>query len=444
MFPDAPGLFTRPVSRAAAVYILSSECDFGNPFRTATIPETIACDMSSDHPAADFAALRTRYRDQYEHELFERVIPFWERHAPDPEHGGHFNNLDRDGTVYDTTKHLWMQGRLVWMFSKFYRTVEARPSWLAMARSGMDFLRKHAVRPDGRVYFSVTADGRPVYLQRKIFTECFYIMALAEYARAAEEPELLREAYEALETMWEWAWDWTKVGRPAHEGQVPSQALAVPMLLLNLIEEVAGDDFETYRVEVDDCIRRTALHVHADTQRVYEIVAPDGACLDGPEGRLLTPGHAIEAGWFLQHWAQRLGRPDVQQQALDMVRWSFDNGWDKEHEGLFYFVDAEGYSPVPLEWSMKLWWPHCEALYAHLLDYFLTGDSSDLAAFEAVDRYSFERFADPEHGEWFGYLDRQGAVTHRFKGAPYKGCFHVPRALWLCLRVLDEQPAWHS
>ena len=69
--------------------------------------------MSSAHPGADFAALRTRYRDRYEHELFERVIPFWERHAPDPEHGGHFNNLDRDGAVYDTTKHLWMQGRLV-------------------------------------------------------------------------------------------------------------------------------------------------------------------------------------------------------------------------------------------------------------------------------------------------------------------------------------------
>jgi N-acylglucosamine 2-epimerase len=124
-----------------------------------------------------------------------------------------------------------------------------------------------------------------------------------------------------------------------------------------------------------------------------------------------------------------------------MIRWSHERGWDDEHGGLFYFLDAEGYSPTQLEWFMKLWWVHCEALYGHLLNYALTGDESDWAAFEAVDAYIFDHFADPEHGEWFGYLDRQGTVTHRFKGAPYKGCFHVPRALWLCIRLLEDMEA---
>ena len=383
---------------------------------------------------------RETYRIKYEQELFERVLPFWERHAPDRTHGGYFNGLDRDGTVYDTTKYLWLQSRQVWMFSKLYRTVEARPAWLETARLGMDFLRTHGVRPDGRVYFSTTADGRPVYLQRKIFSECFYVMALAEYGRAAGQPALLREARERLEQVWSWAYDWTKVGRPAFAGVPPSQPLAVPMILLNLLEEVAGDDLSAYTAEAEACIRRMRLHVASDTQKVYEHVAPDGARLEGPAGRLLNPGHAIEAGWFLQHWARHLDRDDLRREALNVVRWSHATGWDPEHDGLFYFLDAGGYSPLQLEWPMKLWWPHCEALYAHLLDYALTGDPADWAAFEAVDRYIFAHFSDPEYGEWFGYLDREGRVTHRFKGGPYKGCFHVPRALWLCLRLLSDWP----
>ncbi len=386
------------------------------------------------------AATRDRYRRKYEHELFERVLPFWERHSPDRKHGGYFNCLDRDGAVYDTTKYIWLLGRQAWMFSKLYRAVEQKPEWLEMARLGIDFLRKHAARSDGRVYFTLTADGKPVYQQRKIFTECFYVMALAEYARATDDARLSREAEKSLEKIFSWAYDWTKVGREAFEGVPPSQILAVPMILLNLIEEVAGEDYHLYQIEMDECFQRVKLHVHADTQKVYETVAPDGSRLDGSTGRLLNPGHAIEAGWFLQHWARRLQRDDLRQLALDMVRWSYRNGWDDEHGGLYYFLDAEGYSPLPLDWSMKLWWPHCEALYAHLLDYTLTGEASDWAAFEQVDRYIFDHFVDPDHGEWYGYLDRESHVTHRFKGGPYKGCFHVPRTLWLCWDLLGNWP----
>jgi N-acylglucosamine 2-epimerase len=380
----------------------------------------------------DFASLRLRY----ETELFEHVIPFWERHSPDPQHGGFYNCLDRDGSLFDTTKHMWLQGRQVWMFSTLYRTVEQRPKWLAMAKSGLDFMLRHAVREDGRVYFALAADGRPVAQQRKIFSECFFVMAMAGYARATGDAALLADARDRLAWIWERAFDWTTVGRPSFDGQTPTSMLAVPMILLNLIEEVAGDDWRDYRTEVDDCVRKIRLHVHEDLHVVFENVAPDGSLIDSPDGRLLNPGHAIEAGWFLQHWAQRLDDPEMGRLATDMVRWSFDRGWDHQYEGIFYFLDQSGFSPVPLEWPMKLWWPHCEALYAHILNYSITGEDRDLDAFRLVDDYAFRHFSDPAHGEWFGYLDREGRVTHRFKGGPYKGCFHVPRALLLSRNVL--------
>jgi N-acylglucosamine 2-epimerase len=204
------------------------------------------------------------------------------------------------------------------------------------------------------------------------------------------------------------------------------------------MEELIDGDARRYSAQVEECLRLVRLHVRPEERLVLETVAPDGSTLDSAEGRLLNPGHAIEAGWFLQHWAGRLGRTDLSREAVDIVRWSFDRGWDEEHGGLFYFLDAKGHSPLPLEWSMKLWWPHAEALYAHLLDYSLTGDPVDWEAFRRTDAWTFSHFPDPAHGEWYGYLDRHGEVTHRFKGGPYKGCFHVPRALWLCWRLLRK------
>ncbi len=395
------------------------------------------------HPSEDRREVIRRMQVRYETELLERVVPFWEQHSVDRTHGGYYNCLDCDGSRYDTTKHSWMQGRQSWMFSTLYRTVEARDEWLEISQLGVEFLRDHALRPNGQVFFSLTEDGQPIYQQRKIFSECFYVMGLAGYAHAAGRDDLLREARHELETIWDWAYDWSAVGRPAHEGQPEMQSLAVPMILLNLIEVVTDGDANAYRLEVDDCLRRIERHVQTDTQHVHETVRPDGSRIDSPEGRLLNPGHALETGWFVQHWAQCLERSDLQALATDIVRWSFETGWDDEKGGIFYFLDAEGYSPTQLEWFMKLWWPHCEALYAHLLNYALSGNEADWEAFKTVDAYTFDHFPDSTHGEWYGYLNREGTVTHRFKGAPYKGCFHVPRTLLLCsklLRSLDSEP----
>jgi N-acylglucosamine 2-epimerase len=383
-----------------------------------------------------------RLRDEFEEELFGSVLPFWERHSWDQAHGGFWNCLDRQGRVFDVTKYGWLQGRETWLFSKLYRTVEAKPLWLEMARSGAEFLRFKALTPDDRIPFRMTAEGRPVTIQRKIFSECFYIMALAEYARASGDDGFMREAERMFARVWEWAFDWTKVGRPSQPGETPLQALAVPMILMNLIEELTDGAAAPYTRELELCQRAFLLHVKPLEKRVYEFVRPDGSlCLELPEGRQLNPGHAIEAGWFLKHWAQRQDDPALSALAGDIVRWSHAEGWDREHGGLFYFLDAQGHDPVQLEWNMKLWWPHCEAMYAHLLNYSETGSATDWALFEATKDYTFGHFPDRGHGEWFGYLDRQGRVSQSFKGGPYKGAFHVPRALLLCRNLLKTLEA---
>ena len=109
-------------------------------------------------------------REIYRRELLENVVPFWLHHSLDREQGGQFNSLDRDGSIFDTDKSMWLQGRALWMFAKLYNEVEARPEWLEAARHIYDFIMRHGFDSDGRMFFAVTADGRPLRKRRYVFT----------------------------------------------------------------------------------------------------------------------------------------------------------------------------------------------------------------------------------------------------------------------------------
>jgi len=391
------------------------------------------------HTKIDRAVI-VKLREKYRAELYDNVLPFWIKNSPDREFGGYFNCLDRDGRRYDTTKHVWLQGRQVWMMSRIHNELH-RPGenspYLDMARLGAEFLRRHA--RDGRcVYFSLTREGKPTHLQRKIFSECFYVMALAEYARASDDDSATAEAREMLSHVIAYAKDPSLLGRPSYAHVPPTSNLAVPMILLNLIQEVNGADGTDYADLAAWCVNRMHLHIRPELSLVLETVGVDGNVIDSPEGRLVNPGHAIEAGWFMLAHARRVRDAAMARTAIKIIDWSYDFGWDEKHGGILYFLDSAGYSPVQLEWSMKLWWPHCEALVAFIMAYQETGDDRYFRKFERLTEYSFSKFSDPEFGEWFGYLDRHGEVNQRFKGGPYKGCFHVPRALFLVEKVLGE------
>ena len=78
---------------------------------------------------------------------------------------------------------------------------------------------------------------------------------------------------------------------------------------------------------------------------------PDLSC---PEGRIHNPGHALEAGWFLLAHGESQSNDELIAAGLKIIDISFDAGWDDVYGGLFYFLDATGRSPSPLEWDMKL------------------------------------------------------------------------------------------
>ena len=101
-----------------------------------------------------------------------------------------------------------------------------------------------------------------------------------------------------------------------------------------------------------------------------------------------------------------------------------------------------GKPPEAYEHDMKLWWPHNEILIASMLFYRDTGDEYYLDWFYRTLDYCEKHFADPEYGEWYGYLRRDGQPTEPpCKGSTFKGPFHVPRSLILVDKLMDQVEA---
>jgi N-acylglucosamine 2-epimerase len=381
----------------------------------------------------------------YRDELIGSILPFWLKNSPDHRFGGYYTCLSREGKVFDTDKFIWLQGREVWCFSFMYANLEPRPEWKEMALLGADFLEKYGRDADGNWYFSLTEDGRPLVQPYNIFSDCFACMAFAALYRIVPEERYRRIALDTFENILVRQSDWKGKYNKAFPGTRPLRNFSLPMILCNLaleMEGILGKD----RVDgmIPGVIHEVmGIFLQPDSGLVLENVAPDGSFVDSFEGRLLNPGHTLEAMWFIMDLAKRLGDESLIDSARDVMLRTLEKGWDSEHGGIFYFLDIKGHPPQQLEWDQKLWWVHVEALVAMAKAYRYTGDERCAAWFQTLHAYTWEHFKDLEHPEWFGYLNRRGEVLLSLKGGKWKGCFHVPRSLyqvWKTLESIGQQP----
>lgn len=377
---------------------------------------------------------------QYKSELLDKVVPFWLEKSQDLEHGGYFTCLERDGEVYDTDKFVWLQGREVWMFATLYNKVEKRQEWLDCAIQGAEFLKKHGHDGNLNWYFALDREGNPLVEPYNIFSYTFAVIAFGQLSIATGNKEYADIAKRTFDIVL------SKVDNPkgkwnkAAPGARALKSFALPMILCNValeIEPLLDADF--MQQTIDTCIHEVMdVFYRPELGLIVEHLSTDGDLVDCFDGRLLNPGHAIEAMWFVMDLGKRLGRQDLIEKAVMIALNEAEYGWDKEYGGIFYFMDRLGRPCQQLEWDQKLWWVHIETLITMLKGYQLTGNAQCLEWFERVHNYVWTHFTDKEYAEWFGYLNRQGEVLLSLKGGKWKGCFHVPRGLFQCWQILED------
>ncbi|WP_278855094.1 AGE family epimerase/isomerase [Leyella stercorea] len=387
------------------------------------------------------------WAESYKKDLTENIMPFWMKYGLDRENGGVYTCVNRDGSLMDTTKSVWFQGRFAFICSFAYNNVEKNQEWLDAAKSTLEFIEKHCFDEQGHMYFSVTAEGKPLRKRRYVFSETFAAIAMSEYALATGDQHWAKRAIQVFEDTQRFLA--TPGFLPAKfEADVKLQGHSIVMILINVgscIRKVVDDPKLTQ--QIDESIEKLKKYfIHPEFKCLLETVGENGEFIDTNMTRTINPGHCIETSWFIMEEAKLRGwdKP-MFDLALQVFDWSWDWGWDKQYGGIINFRDCKNLPPQDYSQDMKFWWPQCETIIASLYAYLGTGDEKYLYRHERISEWTYAHFPDAEYGEWYGYLHRDGTVAQPAKGNLYKGPFHIPRMMikgyMLCQEILKKLEA---
>lgn len=277
-----------------------------------------------------------------------------------------------------------------------------------------------------------------------IYADCFAAMGAAAMFAASGDSKCKIEAESAMRSYLRRISNPKGQWNKALSGMPQRKSFGHYMMITNL-GSVMRENLQTDEFEVN--ARETLTIVTEDfwnrkTEMFFENINLDGSFdLESCEGRTLNPGHALESLWFLLQLLENELSDGEIRNICDYIYKTYQFGLDREYGGIYYFMDALGKPHIELQWDMKLWWVHCEALIAAAYAWNYTGEERFARMFEEIDEWTWSHFPDSAYGEWFGYLNRSGEPTHMLKGGKWKTCYHLPRCLMECSKQLEQKKA---
>lgn len=378
--------------------------------------------------------------NQYKEDLLTDILPFWMKHGLDTEHGGYFTCVDRDGTLMDSTKSVWFQGRFAFILAYAYNHYGPNEEWLKACKSGIDFIEKYCFDTDGRMFFEVTAAGVPIRKRRYVFSETFAAIAMAHYSIASGDRSYAEKAVRLFKQVLHYK-NTPGLLEPKFREGLTAKGHSFCMILIDTaarIREAIDDPALTRQIDESiDELRRDFMK--PEFKAILETVGPNGEFIDSIAGRTINPGHSIETAWFILEEAKYRGwDPALTEMGLTIFNWSWEWGWDPAYGGINYFKDCKHFPPQEYWHDMKFWWPQCEAVIATLYAYQATGDAKYLEMHKQINEYTYTHLPDPVYGEWYGYLHFDGSLAQPAKGNLFKGPFHIPRMLMKCNLLCKE------
>lgn len=400
----------------------------------------IKIELLAKYIAMDKKEYLSFWANSYKNDLTKIIMPFWMEHGWDQKNGGVYTCVNRDGSLMDSTKSVWFQGRFAFVCAYAYNHVEKNQQWLDAAASTLEFIEKHCFDEQGHMYFSVTAEGTPLRKRRYVFSETFAAIAMSEYALATGDRKYAKRALEIFSDAVRFLN--TPGFLPAKfEPVVNLQSHSIVMILINVgacLRKVCDDSRLTQ--QIDESIDKLQKYfMHPEFKALLESVGPNGEFVDTNATRVINPGHCIETSWFLLEEARHRGwDKKLTDMALTIFNWSWDWGWDKQYGGIINFVDCKNLPPQDYSQDMKFWWPQCETIISSLYAYLATGDDEYLYRHRQISEWTYAHFPDAEFGEWYGYLHRDGTVAQPAKGNLYKGPFHIPRMMVKSYELCNE------
>jgi mannobiose 2-epimerase len=397
--------------------------------------------------AVDPALLHT-YLTRVEAELKNNILPFWLQHARDREHGGFYGEISNDLTVKKRApRGALLTARILWTFSAVYRRYQD-PAYLEMARWAYDdLLARFWDNEQGGLFWTVTADGKPLDTSKQIYGQAFGIYALSEFHRATDDRAALDRAialYRVVEArshdgahhgyFEEFSREWKRLPN-SRRSPVSTLGPKSQNTHLHVMEAYAN----LLRVWPDPELRGN-LRDLADVM-LTRILDPANHHLRLFLGDDWTPrsdgisyGHDIEFSWLLPETAAVLGDHDLiartRAVAIEIARTTLAEGVDADG-GVFNEAGPKG-----LIDGNKEWWPQAEAAVGFLNAFQSSGNHHFLQASLHSWDFIATHLVDRDHGEWFWGVTRSGAVRQRMpKVSLWKCPYHDGRA---CMELIDR------
>jgi N-acylglucosamine 2-epimerase len=395
----------------------------------------------------------SQLRRHYHDELFGNLLPFWEKHGVDHEYGGVMHSLDYDGTLVNTTKLSWFQGRAIWVYSFLYNHFGKNPAHLEVARKTKDFLLKNAPQPDGWWAEEFARDGKVIKpFSGDLYGMYFAAEGLQEYAWAARDSQSRDLALELMRKLRR------RIEDPdflCMDTDTPGQRTqGLWMVNLNTARQMITrwPDPELHSLldhAIDVVINR---HYNPDIGLNNEVLNRDFSRPQGHETKCLL-GHSLETLWMIAEEALRRGDRKLWDTCTERIRKHLDVGWDHVFGGFAEWINVDHggyvwpeYTPVGTTlvfrsvgeyFYVKPLWALNEILVATLNILEQTGADWAARYFEMAHQLIEQKYSMKGHGKpgYMLFADRRMTyIPHTARQDNY----HPLRQLMLSILTLDR------
>jgi N-acylglucosamine 2-epimerase len=376
---------------------------------------------------------------RYHSDLFEHFLPNMDKYVIDHEWGGFMCTVDiLTGKQLSSNKTAWYEGRGLWTYSFLYNNLGKNPKHLEVARKSKDFILKH--RPNGAAFWVSSYDrrGKPLAGPGDIYASLFIAEGLAEYSKAAGEPEYLDEAKKIINSCLA---RYDSADYSYHVSYLSKSSPLVPaprvlghwMIFLRSVTQILemGADKDMENI-ADRCVEAILKHhLHPEYNLFNELLNHD---LKRPENEykdFAYMGHGIETLWMLMFEAARRKDSSLFKRTSELFRRHVEVAHDAVYGGYFRSLDHVDNNVWKVD---KVLWLQEEILIGTLFIAEHTGDGWAQKCFQDTLEYVHSKFDMSGYKFWASAGDR----VLKEKAMNRAEHYHHPRHLMLNLLSLKR------
>ncbi len=368
--------------------------------------------------------------------------------ATDNEFGGFFGQIDGKGKVIkEADKGGIVNARILWTFSAAYSLLKD-PLYLNAALKSRDYIFSHFFDEQYQgTYWKITFDGKPSDTKKQIYSQAFFLYALAEYYKASNDMKSLEKAislfyliedksfdkefngyFEAYSKDWKLLEDLRLSTKDANEKKTTNTHLHILEAYANLYKVWKEPYLEKQlrnlvKLFLDKIIDKQTNHLLLFFDEFWN-----------SRSTLISYGHDIEASWLVYDAALALADPALIEQAGPLcIALGTAALEGLQNDGSLIYERDDSHGIIDMD---RHWWPQAETVVGLIHLYQLTGNNIFTEMAAKCWTYIENNLIDKVNGEWFWSIRADGSVNLLDDKAGFWKCpYHNARA---CMEVIKR------